>query len=93
MRSSSRAISAARSASRRRSSASAARARARSATELASSATARNTPSATQFWPIATVNRPVGGMWKKLNASALTIDVIAPRTLPHAVETTSTPIR
>ena len=57
------------------------------------SATARNTPSATQFWPIAIVNRPVGGMWKKLNASALATDVTAPRTLPHAVETRSTPMR
>ena len=31
----------------------------------------KNTTSATQFSPPAIVNRPVGGMWKKLNASAL----------------------
>ena len=31
----------------------------------------RRRPGATQFSPVAIVKRPVGGMWKKLNASAL----------------------
>ena len=76
--SSSRAISAARSASRRRSSASAARARASSEIELARIAAMRKTTSATQFSESAIVNRPVGGMWKKLKASALATAVATP---------------
>ena len=31
----------------------------------------KKTTSATQFSPPVIVKRPVGGMWKKLNASAL----------------------
>ena len=69
-RSSVRDISAARSASRRRWSASSARLRAASASALATIAATRNTASATQFSPSAMVSRPVGGMWKKLNATA-----------------------
>ena len=67
-----RAMSAARSASRRRCSASSARRRAPLG-ELARrrSRPRRRPPSATQFSASATWKRPVGGMWKKLNASAL----------------------
>ena len=67
-RSSSRAISAARSASRLRASASRVRARVTSATELASTATTRNAISATQLLESLIVNCPTGGRWKKLNA-------------------------
>ena len=38
----------------------------------------KKTTSATQFSPSAIVKRPVGGMWKKLNASALASAVAAP---------------
>jgi len=60
-RSSSLAISAARSASRRRSCASRVRARVTSATELASAATTTNAPSATQLLESWSVKRPSGG--------------------------------
>ncbi len=92
-RSSSRAISAARSASWRRSWASRVRTRARSASVLATSAAMKKTPSATQFSPSEIVKRPVGGMWKKLKASALARAVAAPSQPPQKDETSSTATR
>ena len=71
-RSSSRAISAARSASRRRWSASrGACARALGERRWRPARRRGRRASATQFSLSAIVKRPVGGMWKKLNASAL----------------------
>ena len=88
--SSRRAISADRSASRLRRSASSARARAAPASELTTAAATRKTASATQFSPSAIVNSPVGGMWKKLNAAALSRAVKRPSQRPQYAETTST---
>ncbi len=88
-----RASSAARSASRPRCSASCARCRAASARLEAAAATTRNTTSATQFSASAIVRRPVGGMWKKLNATALTRLVAMPSGAPQTIETSSTPSR
>ena len=53
----------------------------------------RKTTSATQFSASAIVNRPVGGMWKKLNAAALTRLVATPSHAPQTIEIRSTPIR
>ena len=75
---STRASSADRSASLRRRSASSARLRAAPARLLVTVAATRKVTSATQFSPSAIVNRPVGGMWKKLKASALTTEVASP---------------
>jgi hypothetical protein len=88
--SSSRAISAARSASRRRASASRARIRVTSATELARAATTRNATSATQLLESLIVNCPTGGRWKKLSAPALITAVATPSHAPHVIDTTST---
>ncbi len=66
-----RAVAAARSASRRRCSASAACPRARSPRPDAMTAATRKTPRPTQSVDSAIAKRPVGGMWKKLNAAAL----------------------
>ena len=81
--SSSWARAAARSASARRRSASSARERASSARALANSATIMNAARATQLRPSTIVNSPVGGMWKKLNAAALSSDVSSPRAMPQ----------
>ena len=89
-RSSRRAISAARSASRLRASASRARARDTSATELASSATTRNAHSATQLLESRMVNRPTGGRWKKFSAAALSTAVATPSQPPQITDTIST---
>ena len=92
-RSRSRAISAARSASSRRSCASRVRVRARSASVLATTAVTKKTTSATQFSPSEIVKRPVGGMWKKLNASALATAVATPSQPPQSDDTSSTATR
>ena len=92
-RSKRRAISAARSASRRRSSVSRARARVTSATELASPAATRNAISATQLLELRIVNWPTGGRWKKLNAAALHTAVAKPSHAPQMIDTTSTASR
>jgi hypothetical protein len=91
--SSTRAISAARSASSWRRRASSARARASSATVEATTATARKMPSTTQFSGLETVKRPVGGMWNQLNAAALVSDVARPSHSPQYVEASSTTSR
>ena len=57
---------------------------------LATSAAMKKTTSATQFSPSEIVKRPVGGMWKKLNASALASAVAAPSQPPQTEETSST---
>jgi hypothetical protein len=67
--------------------------RAASASEEAMSAAMRKTASATQFSPWATHRRPVGGMWKKLNATALATAVARPSQMPHADATSSTATR
>ena len=69
------------------------RTRARSASVLATSAAMKKTPSATQFSPSEIVKRPVGGMWKKLKASALARAVAAPSQPPQSEETSSTATR
>ena len=69
------------------------RTRARSASVLATSAAMKKTPSATQFSPSEIVRRPVGGMWKKLKASALASAVAAPSQPPQTEETSSTATR
>ena len=46
-------------------------------------ATARNTPAPPSSRRSAIVKRPVGGMWKKLNASALSSDVARPSQRPQ----------
>ena len=76
--SSTRASSADRSASFRRRSASSARLRAAPARLLVTVAATRKVTSATQLRSSAIVNRPVGGMWKKLKASALITAVPSP---------------
>ena len=81
--SSSRASSADRSASWLRRSASSARARAAPASVLVTTAATRNTTSPSQFSLSAIVKRPVGGMWKKLNASALSTAVASPIQRPQ----------
>ena len=53
----------------------------------------RKTTSATQFSPSRIVNRPVGGMWKKLKASALARAVATPRAQPQIEDTSSTATR
>ncbi len=53
----------------------------------------KKTASATQFSPSEIVKRPVGGMWKKLNASALASAVAAPSHPPQTDETSSTATR
>ena len=88
--SSRRAISAVRSASLRPRSASSALAVAVPDSVLTTRATTTNTASATQFSPSAMVNCPVGGMWKKLNASALRTAVSTPNQSPQRLETSST---
>ena len=85
-----RAISALRSASRLRRSASSARARAEEASCDVTTAAMRNTPRATQFCSSPIVSRPVGGMWKKLNASALATAVPIPSLKPQKVDASST---
>jgi len=80
---SSRANAAARSASLRRLSASCARLRAMSAIVLTTIATIMNAASATQLRLSAIVKRPVGGMWKKLKAAALSREVAMPRASPQ----------
>ena len=85
-----RAISAVRSASARRVSASSARARAAPASPLITAAATRKTPNANQFSPSAMVKPPVGGMWKKLNASALSSAVSRPNQRPKMLDTNST---
>jgi len=50
---------------------------------LATTATIVNAASATQLRPSTIVNRPVGGMWKKLKAAALSRDVSSPRAIPQ----------
>ena len=59
----------------------------------ASTAATRKTTSATQFSASSIVKRPVGGMWKKLNASALTTLVPTPSAAPQTIATISTPSR
>ncbi len=88
-----RASSAIRSASRRRASASCARLRASSASVLAIAAVTKNAASATQLRESAMVNRPVGGMWKKLKAAALTSAVNSPQRRPQKIETPITASR
>ena len=88
--SSTRAISAVRSASRRRRSASSVRERAVPARVEVTAETARKTARATQFCSSASVKLPVGGRWKKLKARALTIDVAAPSTKPPELDAIST---
>ena len=88
-----RASSAIRSASRRRASASWARLRASSASVLAIAAVTRKAASATQFRESAIVKRPTGGMWKKLNARALSSAVSSPSRRPQKIETTITASR
>src|SRR5205807_177832 len=73
-----------------RSSGLSARLRASSATVLATAATVTNATSATQSRPSATVKCPTGGMWKKLNARALTSDVSRPSRSPQRTETRTT---
>ena len=70
-----------------------ARLRATCASELAPAAARKKTASATQFSPSAIVKRPVGGMWKKLKASALTTAVASASHAPQTVATTSTTSR
>ena len=84
---------AARSASSRRRSASAVRVRARSATADATDAATRKTPSATQCAESSIISRPVGGMWKKLNAAALSRLVSRPIASPQYTATSSTASR
>ena len=79
----SRAISAVRSASRRRVSASSARARAESANALIATAAMKNTASANQCSPSRMVKPPVGGMWKKFQAAALISAVSRPSQSPQ----------
>jgi len=88
--SSTRAISAARSASRRRAWASAARLRATSEIALVTIATTRKVLSATQFSLCAIVKRPVGGMWNQLKAAALSRAAPMPSPIPQVVAATST---
>ena len=59
----------------------------------APAATTRKITSAIQFSPSAIVKRPVGGMWKKLKASALARLVAIPSHTPHTVDTSNTPSR
>ncbi len=89
----SRAISAVRSASCRPRSASSPRLRAAWERLLTTNAATTNTPSATQFSPLAIVNWPVGGMWKKLNAAALSTAVATPSHMPHRLDTRRTASR
>ena len=63
------------------------------ASSLATSAATKKTASATQFSPSAIVKRPVGGMWKKLNASAPPTAVTIPSHAPQIVATSSTASR
>ena len=70
-----------------------ARARPASDSVDATTAATRNTTSATQFSASAIVNRPVGGMWKKLNASAAATLVARPSHSPQSVETSRTASR
>ena len=76
-----------------RRSASRARAWTLSASRLATTAATRKTPSATQFPSLATVKRPVGGRWKKLNAAALATAVATPNHIPHRIESSRTASR
>ena len=85
-----RAISADRSASRRRRSASSARERASPARVLTTPAATRNTTSATQFSPSAIESLPVGGMWKKFQASAPATAVGSPSQSPQLLATSRT---
>ena len=67
----------------------AARARASSATRRRRSPRRRGTrPAPPSSRRSAIVKRPVGGMWKKLNASALATAVASPSPRPQKVETT-----
>src|ERR1019366_8448705 len=70
-----------------------ARVRASSLTELVATATTKNAPNATQLRLSATVNRPTGGRWKKLNAAAPNTDIATPNHKPQYAETITTPNR